>query len=292
MKDFFKFWWKCIREAARGSVAFANDWQWLFGIPVISGLAGYVAAHLGKVELSTDHPILDGLLAAVGAFIITLAIAFLGRLFNAPVVIDGKQRDEINRLNQLAGIARATSFAVTIEEIPLDDADRIKPYGDGENLFRVAIKNLEVNKTLKAFVVLEEIEPSLGISPAAKLPAMGKGTNARIFNIAPSETAYALLLEREMRSQNLFMRDDEGETFVKFATSSSHEDALSIAALDIIRKDKEIGEIKSGQRHFVTLAVHAAEAISCRVRFSVTLADDGLIHLENDARKCAERVDH
>lgn len=281
MRDLFKFWLKSIQEAARGSVAFANDWQWLFGIPVISGLAGYAATRSGKTDLTTGYPILDGLLSALGAFTITWLIAFLGRVLNTPVVIDRKQRDEINRLNLLAGVTRAASFDVVIEEIPLDDADRTKPYG-GENLFRVAIKSLEHVKTLKAFAVLEEVTPSLGISPAAKLPAMGKGINARTFDIAPSETAYVLLLESE-QDRPTFMSDDTRPPFIKFATASSEDDVWSIVAADRRRRDKGLGAIKPSQRYRVTLAVHASEAISCRRKFSVTMTDDRMIRLENVA---------
>jgi hypothetical protein len=39
MRRYFEFWWKCICIAAKDKSAFANDWQWLFGIP-IGGAAG------------------------------------------------------------------------------------------------------------------------------------------------------------------------------------------------------------------------------------------------------------
>jgi hypothetical protein len=71
MRQFFKFWWLCVRIAFRGNTAFANDWQWLFGVPVCSGLAAFVARQQGISELTTGNAIADAVLAALGAFVVT-----------------------------------------------------------------------------------------------------------------------------------------------------------------------------------------------------------------------------
>ncbi len=85
MRRFFSFWWLCVRTAFRGNSAFANDWQWLFGIPLVSGLYVFYIARVGGHDLTTGYPIADAFLAALAAFIATWLIAFAIRLANAPV---------------------------------------------------------------------------------------------------------------------------------------------------------------------------------------------------------------
>jgi hypothetical protein len=87
MRQFFQFWWRCIRIAFRGNTAFANDWQWLLGVPICSAIAVYFARKLGIAELSTGNAIADGFLAAFGAFVVTWLFAFAVRIANAPVIL-------------------------------------------------------------------------------------------------------------------------------------------------------------------------------------------------------------
>jgi hypothetical protein len=98
MRSFFRFWWICAKTAFWGNTAFANDWQWVFGIPALSGLAGFLAANKGAADLSTGYPILDGFLTALGAFIVTWTIAFAVRMLNAPVVLFHEQKDRADAL--------------------------------------------------------------------------------------------------------------------------------------------------------------------------------------------------
>jgi hypothetical protein len=44
MRRFLCFWLDCARIAIRGSVVFANNWQWLFGIPIVAGILGFISA--------------------------------------------------------------------------------------------------------------------------------------------------------------------------------------------------------------------------------------------------------
>lgn len=83
MRKFLSFWSKCIGIAACGSAAFANDWQWIFGIPVVLGLLSFHAAKQGATPLSTGYPIWDGVLTALGAFVVTWLIVFIVRTFKA-----------------------------------------------------------------------------------------------------------------------------------------------------------------------------------------------------------------
>jgi hypothetical protein len=84
MRRFFSFWWLCLRTAFRGNSAFANDWQWLFGIPACSALYVLAAGKRDAPDLTTGYPIADAFLAALGAFAVTWLIAFAVRLANSP----------------------------------------------------------------------------------------------------------------------------------------------------------------------------------------------------------------
>lgn len=219
MRRFFTYWAKCAQIAWAGSAEFANDWQWLFGVPVVSGVAGYIAAQRGETTLSTGYPIIDGILTALGAFIITWLVAFLVRLVRAPVMLDDASQTEIERLKTMAGEARSTSFDVESEVIHEHDPDRMIFGEKVENLFRVAITNIQVDKPVEAYVVLEDLSPELGVSPAAHLPVMGKEKDTPTFHIAASETAYVLLLKRYMERSFFSERDQEFSPWVSFSVS-------------------------------------------------------------------------
>jgi hypothetical protein len=101
MRRFFSFWWLCARKAFWGNTAFANDWQWLFRIPTLSGFAGFLASNRGATDLSTGLPILDGFLAALGAFAVTWTVVFLVRLFETPVALFHEQKERADKLEGL-----------------------------------------------------------------------------------------------------------------------------------------------------------------------------------------------
>lgn len=94
MRKFFSFWWLCTRRAFWGNATFANDWQWVFGNPIVStfgaavgALIPAVAQRLGVVGLTTGIPTLDSFLGALAAFIVTWLVSFFSRLLNAPVLL-------------------------------------------------------------------------------------------------------------------------------------------------------------------------------------------------------------
>jgi hypothetical protein len=96
MRTFFRYWRQCIPRAAKGSAAFANDWQWLVGIPILAillSVAGW-AADMSFV----GNPILGAMLAAFIAFVLTWVVGFGVRLLNAPVELDREKSEEIARL--------------------------------------------------------------------------------------------------------------------------------------------------------------------------------------------------
>jgi hypothetical protein len=77
------FWHQCAALAYRGSSSFANDWQWIFGVPAVSGVGGYLAALRGGAEITTGYAVLDGIIAAFIAFVIRWIVAFVFRVLKA-----------------------------------------------------------------------------------------------------------------------------------------------------------------------------------------------------------------
>ena len=89
MGSFSKFWWNSIRDGARGSVPFANDWQWTIGNPTVAAITPtvliWLTAWLGAEYVSAEHPILAPLAVALAAFVVTwLVAAVVGALRVAP----------------------------------------------------------------------------------------------------------------------------------------------------------------------------------------------------------------
>jgi hydrogenase-4 membrane subunit HyfE len=89
MHKFGRFWWDCLRDGTRGSVPFANDWQWSIGNPTFAAIAptviAWCAALFGPAYMSAEHPILGPFAIALGAFVITwLLAAIIGAVRAAP----------------------------------------------------------------------------------------------------------------------------------------------------------------------------------------------------------------
>src|ERR1700722_17282725 len=81
MRQFFSFWWRCTKIAAKGNSSFANDWQWVYANPIVSGLGAVVIgtiggaapslAHLwGGSEMTTGHPATDAFIGALCAYLV------------------------------------------------------------------------------------------------------------------------------------------------------------------------------------------------------------------------------
>jgi hypothetical protein len=115
MRQFFSFWWPCVKYAARGSAAFANDWQWLFGIPIVAGIIRYISVSHGKQGLSTESPIADGVIFAAGAFLVTWLIGFVIRLLHAPVVKNAEAKAIENRLRDQLKLVESTRALLEIQ---------------------------------------------------------------------------------------------------------------------------------------------------------------------------------
>lgn len=95
---FINYWIRLFPEAGRGSVNFANNWQWLLGIPIF-GLS--LAYFTGKAALFPNHQVANTLVAATAAFMLTVAIAFIARLLYAPAKLDQQKSAYIGELEKI-----------------------------------------------------------------------------------------------------------------------------------------------------------------------------------------------
>jgi len=123
MRKFCRFWWECACIGARGNTAFANDWQWLFGVPAVAGIITGLAADKWAASVSVIYPILYGVAGAFGAFVVTWLIACLIRTLNAPVVLLTRERDlaaglrDQIKLTEQTGNERATELQDKIDSL-------------------------------------------------------------------------------------------------------------------------------------------------------------------------------
>jgi hypothetical protein len=103
MRSFFKFWRGCAPAAAKGSAAFANDWQWLFGIPVLAAVLWLFRKWLGEgtVNFLSSNTVLRALAAALIVFVITWIVGFSIRLLNVPVELDRQKTETILELEKV-----------------------------------------------------------------------------------------------------------------------------------------------------------------------------------------------
>jgi hypothetical protein len=85
MREAFNFWCRCAVYAAKGTVAFANDWAWLFGVPATVVIIQVVAA--GSGNSMTGSIVIDALLSGAIAFVVTWMVIFLVRLIGAPAAL-------------------------------------------------------------------------------------------------------------------------------------------------------------------------------------------------------------
>jgi hypothetical protein len=75
------FYRDCAELARKGTVEAANDWQWIWGIPILAGLANW---YRPGETITTGRPILDGFLSAAAVFVITWVVLFSINFVRAP----------------------------------------------------------------------------------------------------------------------------------------------------------------------------------------------------------------
>ena len=108
------FWWQCIKIAHEDGISFANDWQWLIGIPLFAVVWQHFTPLASDVLVVVkDHPILDAVAQAGIAFAITYAAIFVPRLFRAPYKLLEHERERAAKIQALAEASNLEANRVT-----------------------------------------------------------------------------------------------------------------------------------------------------------------------------------
>lgn len=142
MGRFFSFWWLCARRAFWGNTAFANDWQWVFGIPVLAFGAGLLNSRYQVAELTTGSPIVDAFLAALAAFVVTWLAAFFVRMLNQPVVLYDELKEIVD-----STVEEPSAFELAVGESGPSFNTAGGLY-DTKRTFLVAVKNVHASSNL------------------------------------------------------------------------------------------------------------------------------------------------
>jgi hypothetical protein len=105
-------------NARRGSAAFANDWQWLIGFPVLAALLWFFRAYLNEdaEQLLSGATAFSVFLAALIAFFITMLACFLVRLLVEASKLFYREKDRADHAEgelQLRLTPRITAFLDT-----------------------------------------------------------------------------------------------------------------------------------------------------------------------------------
>jgi hypothetical protein len=200
MRQFFQFWRLCIRIAFRGNTAFANDWQWLLGIPICSAIAAFIAGRQGITELSSGNATVDVFLAAFGAFVVTWLFAFAVRIANAPVILYYEEKRKADRVANRIKVL----FPERCNSPGVDSAFRrswsplCSEGGSARRIsfhsFFVAVQNPSNSKTLRSVrLVMETL--SLGPGQVLNMPCVCERTQTDSVDIPPGGEEFFLIGE-------------------------------------------------------------------------------------------------
>jgi hypothetical protein len=162
MRRFLSFWCLCVKNAFWGNTAFANDWQWVFGIPLVSGFSVWANARFGATAVTTGSPIADGFLGALGAFVVTWAVAFFVRLSNAPVNLYYQEKKKADDL-----FDRVQPRLSIIYDKSIGPCRDVVTYVDGSKgiCFRLQVMNTGIPDAIECTAWLTKIEQMSHISP-------------------------------------------------------------------------------------------------------------------------------
>lgn len=101
MRQFFSFWWQCAKQAARGCIPAANDWQWLVGFPLLAVILWLVNHWYGEGTLTfSQGTALGALAAAAAAFILTWIFTFAVKFIRTPVALYQAEKDRADALQR------------------------------------------------------------------------------------------------------------------------------------------------------------------------------------------------
>lgn len=287
MRRYFAFWWLCARTAFWGNTAFANDWQWVFGIPVVSGFVIWANARYGADFMTTGNPIADGFLGALSAFIVTWTIAYVIRFSNSPVTLYHAEKNRADKLEELRNVAndvtRPPSFDIGFERIPYDPEKQVAYGWTHYTAARIWVENLEGRPIENCRVVIENFSPDSPIKNGAMLWPDNRGSedekNAR-FDLAATEKRFFKFIDLSVwpgRAPDTRL-EKYGYSEPGYATTYTFE----------LRSDQESGgwtgvlsrtKLETGKRYFATIVIHAKNANSRRIDLTLDTMDNGELHI-------------
>jgi hypothetical protein len=117
MRDQFKFWWRCIQHAWRGSWTRANELASIIGAAIVTGLlwfcTPYLKAH-GWVEAPTDFLGVTALTAvtALASAVVMFVLIFLIRFVLSPAALYWEEQTRAEKLNENLQRARGDGQTV------------------------------------------------------------------------------------------------------------------------------------------------------------------------------------
>jgi hypothetical protein len=115
-REVIKFWWQCAKVAGKQSSQFANDYQWLFGFPILAAILYVVSKWRGGAPLTISQDTAVGAFeAALIAFALTWLISFTWRVIEASANFHGSEK------------ARADTLQAALDARPLEIVLRHSP---------------------------------------------------------------------------------------------------------------------------------------------------------------------
>lgn len=120
------FWWECLKDAVRGTLALANAWSWLVGVAIVASVGYFGWGLILQIPTSLQEYFAFGLMA-LGA---TWAVTVLFRLLGAPGRLYWKERER--RESAEARLNSAPAFEFVFD--PTND-QWAQPFQNGVRYF-------------------------------------------------------------------------------------------------------------------------------------------------------------
>jgi hypothetical protein len=223
MKQFFCFWGRCVRLAARGNTPHANDWQWVLASPLWqSSFGAAIGAAIGGALKSIwpDAPVIASdtwagvFLGGLAGFVITWILAFLIRLVIVPVELFYSEK------------TRADNAHRKLDALD-SDRDSTRDVGIGEAIgyicFREWGRNFLAATGSEHASAAKEYDELLQAFADGVVPAWGKRYNYGVHEPIPKEfwfnnriDWFSLLRDDPRVERN---STSKGETYTSLMTS-------------------------------------------------------------------------
>ena len=160
MGKFFAFWRQCVCLGARGSVPFANDWQWTIGNPTVAAMVptfvAWLAVLFGESYVNAEHPILAPLTIAAMTFAVTWLFALIIGALRAEPRLYHEQKDRVAELTEQLR-PKISCCEIAVKEI------------EGQYFCRVSVQNASSANLSNLTAKLEEIIADDALQEVAKI---------------------------------------------------------------------------------------------------------------------------